>query len=149
VSAVADPTPTPYIPVEVAPVAPDELTQGFWDACREHVLTVQCCTSCGTFRQPPGVMCGNCHSPAWEWRPVSPHGTVYTYTIVTHAIHPRLADRVPYNVIVVELDDAPGCRLISNLVDTAPEDVRVGTPVEVAWEPFGDDIVLPRFRPRP
>lgn len=137
----------PYIPAGLAPVAPNDLTKGFWENCRNGRLSVQCCTRCDTFRQPPDVICWKCRSFDWEWRAVSGGGTVYTYTIVTHPIHPLLADRVPYNVIVVELDDAPGCRLISNLLDTAPEDVRVGTPVEVAWEEV-DDVVLPRFRPR-
>ena len=32
---------------------PDPETQPFWDAAREHRLTIQRCAQCRTFRWPP------------------------------------------------------------------------------------------------
>jgi len=72
---------------------------------------------------------------------------VYTYTVVHQAFIPSLQDRVPYVVIAVELDGAEGARIVSNLVDAAPGEVRVGMPVEVAWEDMGPELAVPRFRP--
>ncbi|CAB4852820.1 unannotated protein [freshwater metagenome] len=46
----------------------------------------------------------------------------------------------------VELDDQPDVRLTTRLIDCAPEDVRVGMPVEVTFQ-AADDIWLPLFRP--
>ena len=63
-----------------------------------------------------------------------------------HAAVPPLAGEIPYNIVVVELDDAPGARLISNVLDVDPSDVSVGMRVEVAWDEAGPDVVLPRFR---
>lgn len=54
----------------------------------------------------------------------------------------------PYIVAMVELDDEPDVRLITNIVDASPDDIRVGLPVEVFFEEWGDDKVwLPLFRP--
>jgi uncharacterized OB-fold protein len=136
----------PYLPAEFSLVEPDSLTRGFWENCKQHRLSIQRCTTCKTFRQPPKPVCHKCRSFEWEWAPVSGKGTVYSYTAIYHPLHPSLAERVPYNVVVVALDGAPGCRFISNLVDVPPEELKVGMPVEVTWEQINDEIVLPRFR---
>ena len=52
----------------------------------------------------------------------------------------------PYVVALVDLDE--GVRLVSNLVDIAPEDAWIDMPVEVCFAEFDGDLVLHRFRPR-
>jgi hypothetical protein len=74
-------------------------------------------------------------------------GAVHTYTIVHRAMLPSLATRLPYVVIVVELDDGGGARLASNLVHADPASVRVGMRVAVVWEDMGPALAVPRFRP--
>jgi uncharacterized OB-fold protein len=128
-----------------APAASRE-TLAWWQAAAQHRLLVQVCNRCGRTRQPPGPLCPSCRSFDLGWRQVSGRGTVYTYTIVRRAFLPSLADRVPYVVVVVELEGGGGVRLLSNLVDADPETVRVGMPVEVVWEDLGPDLALPRFR---
>ena len=59
--------------------------------------------------------------------------------------NPLMAGREPYVVALVALDD--GVRLMTNLVDVDPDDVRIGQRVEVAWEPLSDGRHLPQFRP--
>lgn len=132
---------------DLATISPDALTAPFWDACRRRELRVQRCAECGRFRQPPSHGCPHCGSPRYEWPLLSGKGSVFSYTVVHHAAVPNLANDVPYVVAVIELLDAPGARLISNLLDVAPEDVRVGMPVEIAWDEVRDEVVLPRFRP--
>jgi hypothetical protein len=51
----------------------------------------------------------------------------------------------PYIVALVELEE--GVRLVSNLCEVAPDDVRVGMPVEVFYTTFDDDLTLHQFRP--
>jgi uncharacterized OB-fold protein len=46
--------------------------------------------------------------------------------------------------VLVELDE--GIRLISNLVDTRPEEISIGMPVEVVFDEIADDLTLPKFR---
>lgn len=131
----------------LASIAPDAHTRPFWEACKRRELRVQRCSRCGRFRHPPLPGCPRCGSPESDWPKLSGRGTVFSFTIAHHAALPALAEDAPYNVVVVALDDAPGARLISNLLDTPPEAVRIGMAVEIAWDEVGDGLVLPRFRP--
>ena len=139
---VTMPTFAPEMPVPVV----EPLTEPFWAAARERRLVFQRCRRCGTFRHLPHVMCGRCQSPDHEWVESEGRGAVYTYTIATHSVHAATAGAVPYNVVVVQLDDCGGVLVPSNLVDCAPEDVEIGMPVEVVWERLTDEITFPRFR---
>lgn len=47
---------------------------------------------------------------------------------------------------VLDLPDAPGARLVSNIVDVAPADVAIGMPVRVDFSPITDGWLLPVFR---
>ena len=122
-------------------------TLGFWEAAAAHRLVVQRCADCGHTRMPPGPICPSCRSFNRAWHEVSGRGEVYTYTVVHRAYVPSLAARVPYVVVVVTLEGGGGVRLASNLVDTDPPAVRVGMPVEVAFEDLGPGLAVPRFRP--
>ncbi|HZR81222.1 MAG TPA: OB-fold domain-containing protein [Candidatus Binatia bacterium] len=131
----------------LADVHPDRETSPFWEACRRRELRVQRCCDCGRFRHPPLPGCPRCGSARSEWPVVSGRGRVFSYTVVHHAAVPALARDVPYNVAVVELDDAPGARLITNLLDVPADAIAVGVAVEVAWDEPSPGVVLPRFRP--
>jgi uncharacterized OB-fold protein len=137
-------TPTPYLPAEMARVDSDDTNRGFYDACRAHQLTIQHCRQCGQFQHPPRALCSKCHSFDLEWAPVSGGGTVFSYTIVHHPIGP-VADRVPYNIVTVELEGTGGARLISNVIDASPDEVEIGMPVEVSWDDVAGELTLPRF----
>lgn len=136
-----------WFPDDMPVPAASRETLPWWQAAAEHRLVVQVCRRCGRTRHPPGPLCPACRSSDLGWRELSGRGTVYTYTIVRRAFVPSLAERLPYVVVVVELDGGGGARLLSNLVDVGPETVRVGMPVEVVWEDVGPDLALPRFRP--
>jgi uncharacterized OB-fold protein len=138
-------TQEPYLPEEIATLFPDHVTRGFWERCERHELAFQRCTGCGTFRNPPVPLCHQCRSTAYEWSPVVGDGTVYSFTIVAHGVHPGLMDRLPFNVALVEFPDAPGVRLVSNVVDAAPEELSVGLPVRLRWDDLSNGTVLPRF----
>lgn len=47
---------------------------------------------------------------------------------------------------VLDLPDAPGARLVSNVVDVAPEEVKIGTRLHVDFTPITDGWLLPIFR---
>lgn len=72
-------------------------------------------------------------------------GTVASFTICHPPVLPAFADRVPYNAVVVQLDEGPF--LVSNLVDVPNEAIIVGMPVEVTFVDLDDDLTLPQFRP--
>jgi uncharacterized OB-fold protein len=47
---------------------------------------------------------------------------------------------------VLEFPGCPGVRLISNLTDVDPAEVRIGQRVTLWWDDVGDGMFLPRFR---
>jgi hypothetical protein len=61
-----------------------------------------------------------------EWRVSAGRGTVYATTVV------RRRDAAPHNVVLVDLDE--GFRMMSRVVGVAPEDVRIGARVVLAWQ---------------
>ena len=127
------------------PIA-DDKTRFYWDAAREGRLVVQRCAACGDHQFPPEVGCSNCGGDALEPTEVLGQGSVYSFTVVRQAFDPAFASQLPFVIGLIELEDAPGMRMLTNIVDIEPEAVHVGMPVEVTFEDHGD-WALPQFRP--
>jgi hypothetical protein len=127
--------------------APNADDAPFWEWCRHHELRLQRCDDCGAFRHHPRPRCPECRSPAATWTRVRGTGTVASYTVIHPPVLPAFTDRVPYNAVVVELDEGPF--LVSNLVDVALDGLTVGMAVEVTFVDLDDTLTLPQFRPAP
>jgi hypothetical protein len=121
--------------------------QGFWERCARKELCFQTCAVCGTPRHPPTPVCFRCHSSRTTWTAATEGASVYSYTIVHHASHPAVGESLPYVCAVVEFAGLPGVRLITNVTDVNPRDVRIGMPVRLWWDDIGDGMEIPRFRP--
>ncbi|WP_244135772.1 MULTISPECIES: Zn-ribbon domain-containing OB-fold protein [Burkholderia] len=80
-----------------------------------------------------------------EWVTVPGTGTIYSFTIITNPPFPEAAAHVPYVPAVVEVDGAPGVRLVSAIVGAPLEDVTIGSRVSVTWQDLSDGVALPRF----
>ncbi len=131
------PTPRP------APVV-TELGRPFWDACAEGRLVVQRCSACDRLRHYPQERCPDCHADAFDWAELSGRGAIYSYTVTHRAFHPAWADRVPYVVATIELDE--GVRMVSELLDVPASGPAIGQRVEVVFEPLEGFGALPLFR---
>ncbi len=125
---------------------PDFETQPYWDAAARGELMLQRCSACGTHRHYPRALCPACHAVEHEWVRVSGRGSVFSFTVVRRAPSPAFADRIPYVVALIALEEGP--HLLSHIVGLAPDAVRIGTPVLVEFEAIGDGMKLPVFRPR-
>ncbi len=121
-----------------------ELTRPYWNGAAAGALMLQRCVACGAYRHPPTVVCGACG--AWEtsWVPASGGGVIYSYTVVVHPVHRAVERLVPYNVVLVELDE--GVRVVSTVVDAAPDALAIGRRVTAVFERLTPDIGLPKFR---
>jgi uncharacterized protein len=126
---------------------PDEDTKEFWDGCNRERLQVQRCAACGAWRFAPGPVCYQCWSMEYEYVTSRGQGEVFSWTISYREVHPATRGAVPYNTVVVRLDDCGGAMVTSNLVDVNNEHIYAGMPVGVVWERVSETIVLPRFRP--
>lgn len=134
-------------PTELAKVVDDRWTAPFWAAARQHKLTCAQCGECGHFRMPPTPFCPECHSQEVTWPELPATGTLYSYTVIERAAIPAMETNLPIVPAVVELDGAPGTRLITNLVDCPVEDIRIGMQLTAVFDHVGDNLVIPRFTP--
>jgi uncharacterized OB-fold protein len=127
----------------------DATTQPFWDAAKQDRLVVPRCTACGTFRMPPAPICYQCQSDGVEWVELAGTGTVYSYTVIRHPLHPDLAAVVPYVSGIVELDgtQGEGARLLVNIIDCDPEEISIGTRVKVVFDHVNEEMSVPRASP--
>ncbi len=121
-----------------------DLHKPFWAHLRAHSLRLQQCED-GHLRFIPSEQCGKCGSQAWTWEPVSGRGKVYTFTVVHRGPTPAYQAETPYVIAHVELEEGP--RMISNLIDCTPAEVRIGMPVEVVFDDVNADWTLYRFKP--
>ncbi len=126
--------------------SPDSESAPFWQGCREGKLLIQRCGGCGQHRFPPTDFCPSCRSQDSAWVESSGRGRVFSWIVVRHPVPKDVyADEVPYVVAIVVLEE--GVRLVSNLVEIAPEAVTADMPVEVRFKAAADEIVLPVFAP--
>ena len=81
-----------------------------------------------------------------RWVRSSGRAHVYSYSVVRQNDAAMFRDRVPYVAAIVELAEGP--RMMTNLVDVEPSEVRIGTPVIVDFAPAGEDgaSLVPVFR---
>jgi uncharacterized OB-fold protein len=136
-----------WAPADFATLNPDSWTQPFWTAAQQHRLVVPRCTTCATFRFPPTPYCHECTHQDVDLVEMAGTGTVYSYTVARHAPVALLAGSVPYVIGVIDIDGAPGIRMIANIVDCNPDTVVIGDPVTVVWDDIDDEVTIPRFRP--
>src|SRR3546814_15964799 len=82
---------------------------------------------------PPTPFCPECQSDAIAWPELSGAATLYSFAVV-HGF-PGLPD-VTLVSAVVDLPDAPGARLISNIIDIDPDEVEIGMSLTVDFHPI-------------
>ncbi len=114
----------------------------------------------GLLRYPPMTACPWSGSREYEWVAVEGRGTVHSYTEVHHAIQSSFRDKVPYLVLLVDLDTQKGepteheaLRVVGNLVTAEGEyesagvlrRVGIGTRVRMVFTVVGEGLSLPQW----
>lgn len=131
-----EPRPVPDVTPETAP---------FWAGAADGRFLLRECTDCGLTFYYPRALCPDCFADGVEWVEASGRGTVYTYTYSEQVANWPDAD-LPLVVALVELSEGP--RVPTAVVDADPDDVAVGTVVEVQFVPTEDeDLAIPVFAP--
>jgi uncharacterized OB-fold protein len=120
-------------------------TEPFWEAAKEHRLTACQCGNCGHFRMPPSPYCPECQSTEKNWPTLPGTGTVFSFAICTK--DPKTGEPFVYVPVVVDLDGAPGTRLVSNVTGIDADDVKIGMKLTVDWNPIEGGWLLPIFKP--
>ena len=95
------------------PGANAELDAEYQHALENGRLIYQHCDHCGYNWLPPREQCPECLGDNWKWLDAAGTGRLISWTIYHIAYHSDFADRLPYNVALVELDEGP--RLVTNI----------------------------------
>jgi uncharacterized OB-fold protein len=122
----------------------DDDTRAYWAGLARGELLLQHCRACGHVQFYQRALCGRCLAASIESRPASGRGSIYSFSTVHRPPSAEFKDDVPYTVVLVELSEGP--RMISTLVDTRHETVRIGQPVEIVYDRVSPEITFPRFR---
>ena len=126
-----------FAPVDNPDTAP------YWEATAEGRLALPACSVCGAWQWYPVVGLA-CHpEAAHEWRDVPGEGTIFTFTRVERAFLPEGGDP-PYTLALIELDGAPGLRIVTVLVGPGSDEPTIGDRVRLAPTTF-ETHTLPTF----
>jgi uncharacterized OB-fold protein len=118
----------------------------FWSAAAVEELIIQHCGGCERYIFPPQELCPHCWAEDLVWTEVSGEGTVHSYSTIHVPLHDAWADRVPYTVAFVRLEE--GVFLLTALLDCPPDSVSIDMPVEVTFAELPEETGLfPCFRP--
>jgi uncharacterized protein len=138
----------------------DQENRAFFHYCAVGEFRLQRARTSGLLRYPSTTACPWTGERESDWVPVEGRGTVHSYGEVHHAIQPAFKDKVPYLILLVELDTqkgAPGehdaLRVGGNLVmpdgGFAPPEqiarVGIGTRVRMVFMPVAAGMALPQW----
>jgi uncharacterized OB-fold protein/acyl dehydratase len=126
-------------------ISPD--TAFFWAGTAAGELRVQRCQGCGALRHPPGPMCPSCGKMTaldMTGGYVVAAGTGEVYSYVVHHHPPVPGKKLPIVIALVELPE--GVRMVGELLDADPDQVRIGLPVRAEFVAIDDELTLPAWR---
>jgi uncharacterized protein len=136
----------PITDSELADRLPDVLIDGdnkeFYRGWLERELRINRCAACGTWHHAPKPVCPACWSDRLVATRVSGRGTIHLLIWLRQGPPADGVDySTPHPVVTVELEEQPGLRYTSTVLDAGMDDIAIGDPVELAWierngEPF-------------
>ena len=123
-----------------------------WRKFRERYnLIGSKCNSCNHYFYPSSTLCPKCRrgGKVAEHK-FSGNGKVFSHTTIRVAPE-GFEQYTPYVVAIVELEE--GAKVVSQVVDCSPDDVRIGMSVEVTFRKIREEgksgLVLYGFKFRP
>lgn len=116
----------------------------YWAATLIGRLLIQRCVPHGHAQLYGRAHCVTCRGEV-RWEDAAGFGTVYSFTVLRQHHSRSLRHLLPLVVALIDLAEGP--RIMTNLINVAPEDVRVGMRVEVYFERVSDYAALPFFTP--
>ena len=140
--AVDKPATAPKAPTRIKSLRAHD-NEWWWELVeKEKKLPIQRCKNCGTLRHPPRPFCGECQSKEWDHVVSSMEGEVYSFIV----LHTPQVPGYTYPLLCAVIDLKEGTRLVSNLIDCKPEEVKVGAKVKGEILQLDAENILPQFR---
>ena len=138
----------------------DGENRDFFRHCANRDFRLQRGKKSGLLRYPPTTACPWTTDRVSEWVSVEGKGAVHSYVEVHHPIQPAFRDKVPYMIILADLDMQKGqpseheaIRVAGNLmtqdgVFAPPEMIKrvgIGTRVKLVYVDVTDEFALPHW----
>lgn len=117
----------------------------FWEATKDKKLLIQWCTATDKGIHYPRQLSPYTLEDTLEWREASGKAEVYAVTVVHKPSMPPMMAKVPYAVALVDLEE--GVRMMTEIVNCNPEEIKVGDKVQVTWEELPGGRHMPVFEP--
>lgn len=130
---------TPYQERKVRDPAVNPGDQEYFDAAAEGKLMLKKCGECNEVHHYPRALCPFCFSDKVSWVQAKGTGEIYTYSVT------RRGGPVPYCIAYVTLDE--GVRMMTNIVDTDLDTIRIGQKVKVVFKKSENGTSVPMFAP--
>jgi uncharacterized OB-fold protein len=129
-----------------------EPTREFWAGAACGELRITRCDACGRYVWYPQPPCRHCGATRLTWTAVSGRGTLFSWSVVRHAWIPQFAAQLPFVTGLVALQEDPAARVVSYIVDCAPEGLRCDMPMHAVFRPLtyagvGGQVIAPLFAP--
>jgi uncharacterized OB-fold protein len=99
------------------PIGDVEVARPFWEGISSGELRLPRCSECGSWQWYPDEAGTDCPGGSLRWEALPGTGTVFSAVKVHRPFLPEFSDRVPFTVGLVELDGAPGVRLVAAFED--------------------------------
>ena len=99
------------------------------------------CGSCEAVYFPPRDLCPKCRRESigkMEKLKLSGKGKVISYSIIHDGL-PEFHMQVPYTMAIIELEEGP--KITGQIVDTDPDNIKIGTEVEAVFRKLGQEGV--------
>jgi uncharacterized OB-fold protein len=129
-----------------------EPTREFWAGAARRELLIPRCNECHAYTWYPRERCRTCRGEAFTWTVMSGRGRLFSWAVVTRAFLPQFGDKVPFVPALVALDEDPVVRLVTEIVDCEPDDLRFDMPLRVVYRPLEFEgietrVMAPKFTP--
>jgi uncharacterized OB-fold protein len=126
------------------PIRHANFSMPFWDGTREKKVMVQYCPRTSQYQWFPRPVSLFTARRDLEWREVSGHGKIFSYTIANVGNGP-FRGHEPYLIALVQLDE--GVNIMANIVKCDLDDIAIGMEVVPFWAPLPDGTNLLMFQP--
>src|SRR3954470_15790306 len=114
------------------PDVDDPLVAPFFAGAARDELMVTRCDPCDAYVWYPQEHCPGCGG-ALSWVAVSGRGTLFSWAVVRRPFLPAFEAMVPFATALVALAEDPAVRIVTYLVDIAPDDLLADLPVMVTF----------------
>jgi len=127
-------------------IGPILTVKNYLDGLEKTKMLGSRCKKCGALMIPLKPICNKCGSFDLEEIESKGEGVIRSFTII-HFASPNLADKVPYAVAIISLDEGPSImgRLVG-IDSNKPEEIAIGTRVKFEIIKENEKTVV-AFRP--